>query len=74
MLRPVATEPGTQEYRIHQGIDDPDRFFFYEKYVDRAAVDAHMATTHFRTLLGRLDGLIAQPPEIVLHEEIGSIR
>jgi len=74
LLDPVSTETGTLEYRIHRALDNPGRFFFYEKYTDRSAIDNHMATPHFKALLGKLDGLIAQPPEIILHEEIGSIR
>lgn len=74
LLQPVSTEAGTLEYKIHRAIDNPARFFFYEKYVDRAAIDSHMATPHFQALLGKLEGLIAQPPEIILYDEIGSIR
>lgn len=74
LLPPVSREPGTLEYRIHRAHDRPGYFFFYEKYVDRAAIDHHMATPHFKALLDDLQGLVAQPPEIILHDEIGSIR
>ena len=74
LLDPVSKETDTLEYRIHRALDNPGRFFFYEKYTNRSAIDSHMATPHFKALLVKLDGLIAQPPEIILHEEIGSIR
>ena len=74
LLVPVSKEADTLEYKIHRAIDTPGRFFFYEKYTDRSAIDSHIATPHFKALLSRLDGLIAQPPEIILHEELGSIR
>lgn len=74
LLDPVSKEADTLEYKIHRAIDNPGRFFFYEKYTDRSAIDSHMATPHFKTLLGKLDGLIAQSPEIILYEEVGSIR
>lgn len=74
LVEPVSQEPGTLEYRIHRALDNPGRFFFYEKYTDQAAIDTHMATPHFKELLVKLEGLIAHAPEIVLYEEIASIR
>jgi len=74
VLAPTAKETGTLEYKIHRALENPGRFFFYEKYADREALDTHMATPHFQELLRRLEGVIAQEPDIVLHEEIGAIH
>ena len=74
LLPLVSREPGTIGYRIHRTQDKPGHFFFYEKYIDRAAIDLHMSTPHFKALLDDLQGLIVQPPEIIRHDEIGSIR
>lgn len=74
ILEPVSKEAGTLEYKIHRAIDNPGRFFFYEKYADRSAVDTHMATPHFKDLLVKLDGVSNGETDIVLYQEIGSIR
>ena len=44
-----ANEPGCKLYALHT-TDTPHTYVFMERYVDQAAVDAHRATDHFRTL------------------------
>jgi quinol monooxygenase YgiN len=57
--------PGTPVFCIHEATDDPDSVVFYELHRDEAAFeDADAAAA---ALLGdRLDGLLAQPPEITM--------
>ena len=40
-------EPGCLYYQAQRSLDDPNLFFLYEQYTDRAAYEAHMATPHF---------------------------
>jgi autoinducer 2-degrading protein len=44
----VRDEPGCLRFDVCQLEDDPDRFIFYEIYVDAAGFDAHLETPHFR--------------------------
>lgn len=74
LVEPISKEPGTLEYKIHRAIDNPGRFYFHEKYTNQAAIDVHMATPHFKDLLVKLEGVIAQAPDIVLYEEVASVR
>ncbi len=39
-------EPGCLHYRFYQDIEDPNMFFVYERWIDGAALDAHMQTPH----------------------------
>lgn len=73
MLEPVSKEEGTLEYRFHRALDDAGRFFFFEKYQDRDAIDAHVATPHYQALQGNIADLLAQPMEVALYEELGTI-
>ncbi len=41
-------EPGCRMYVVHRHLADPTRFFVYEQYDDRAALDAHRASPHFQ--------------------------
>lgn len=38
----VRQEAGTLLYTLHQDLDEPRRFFFYEQYSDDAALQQHM--------------------------------
>jgi len=40
-------EPGCRLYFGHQSPANPRRFVFYEKYDDRAALEAHRAAPYF---------------------------
>lgn len=40
----------------------------------QAAIDVHMTTPHFKDLPVKLEGVIAQAPDIVLYEEIASVH
>lgn len=39
-------EPGCLHYRFYQDIEDENTFFVYERWIDGAALDAHMKTPH----------------------------
>lgn len=43
----VLEEPGCVAFEVYRSVDDGRRFLLLEKYVDRAAFDAHRATDHF---------------------------
>jgi quinol monooxygenase YgiN len=44
-----AHEPGCLLYALHRS-ETPNVYVFMERYADQAAVDAHRATDHFRSL------------------------
>lgn len=53
----VRTEPGNIVFDAYRKTEDPDVFFVYEVYADRAAFDAHLASEHsaiFNSKLGPL--------------------
>lgn len=47
MAAPSRAEPGCLFYQAHRSPDDPQVFFLYEQYVDKAGYEAHMASPHF---------------------------
>lgn len=47
LIAPSRAEPGNLVYEPHRDPADPNVFFFYERYADRAAYDAHAASEHF---------------------------
>ncbi len=48
LVGPSRAEPGCLEYQPYRDADDPGVFMIYERYVDRAAYDAHTSSEHFR--------------------------
>jgi len=42
------TEPGCVSYIPHTVEDDPDTVLIYEQYKDRAALEFHRGTEHFK--------------------------
>jgi (4S)-4-hydroxy-5-phosphonooxypentane-2,3-dione isomerase len=43
----VRDEPGCLRFDVLQDSSDPNKFFFYEVYLDEAAVEAHRASAHY---------------------------
>lgn len=59
----AAHEPGNSYYRLFR-TDDVSVYKVLECYDDDAAVDAHRASDHFRTLGAKLGPCLAGAPEI----------
>ena len=66
----VLKDPGTIAYVIHRSIDDPSKFFVYEKYESREALTAHSQTEHFKEFGQATRGMFAGRPEIGLYNEV----
>lgn len=43
-------DPGCLEYRLHRRLDNPDWFFFYEKYENEEALKYHSSAPHFKEM------------------------
>ena len=43
----VALEADCHTFHVCVGEEQPNRFFLYEEYTDRAAFDTHLASAHF---------------------------
>lgn len=63
LIEPTSQEDGFVNYDLHQAVDDPGAFFFYENWESAEHLDAHLATPHlvrFAEIMGDLlddDGL-----------------
>ncbi len=45
---PSRAEPGVLLYQAHRDPENPQVFFFYEQYADKAAYEAHVESDHFK--------------------------
>ena len=60
----VANELGCQFYQIYKG-DEPQTFYFIERYENEAATEAHRASDHFKTIGARMGPFMAGRPDVL---------
>ena len=65
----AANEPGNSYYRLFR-TEETGVYKVMECYDDAAAVEAHRASDHFRTIGGKLGPCVAGAPEI---EKLGAV-
>lgn len=58
LVAPTAQEDGYVNYDLHQGVEDPAVFFFYENWTSPEALDAHLAAPHLEKFVGVMDDLL----------------
>jgi quinol monooxygenase YgiN len=58
LIEPTSREKGYVNYDLHQGIEDPDRFFFYENWESGTDLDAHLDAPHLRDFAARIPELL----------------
>ena len=56
-------EPGCLRFDVIQDRDDRNRFYFYEVYLDEAALEAHRQTPHFKLYFEKSQPWLAAAPE-----------
>lgn len=61
MVEPSLAEPGCLAYRPYVDPDDPGSMAIIEEWVDKAALDFHFTTPHFKRIVAVLDEILAEP-------------
>lgn len=59
VISPSRQEEGCLTYVLHESIDAPGTFVFYEKYRDETALDAHIHSAHYQAYRKRVETLLA---------------
>lgn len=57
----AAKEPGCLGYTLLEVIAEPGRFLTFERWTDKAALDAHMVTPDIKAIVPKLDPVLAKP-------------
>ena len=67
-----AKEPGCLKYVLMEVIAEPGRFLTYERWTNKAALDAHMVTPDIKEIVPKLQPILAKPvSQIFLDERTG---
>jgi quinol monooxygenase YgiN len=62
LVGPSRAEPGCLSYDPCRSLSDPNRLLVLEEWESQAALDAHMATPHFRAFVESVgDGFAGEP-------------
>jgi quinol monooxygenase YgiN len=70
LLPQVANEKGTLLYSLNTNPNDPNAIVVIERYVDKAALNEHSSTPHFKAFSKTLGAVLAAKPEITILQEI----
>ncbi|GAA4641223.1 putative quinol monooxygenase [Gordonia humi] len=61
------TEPGNRTYEFFRGVEAPEHIVILESYDSQAALDAHRASDHFRSIgVGRIIPMLTERAVIEL--------
>lgn len=58
LLAPTRAEEGCIQYDLHESLDEPGRFVFFERWTSREALDQHLKTRHLTEFFGYVDELV----------------
>lgn len=58
LIEPTGTEKGCVNYDLHQSIEDPDRFFFYENWESDDDLTSHLGSPHLQDISARIPELL----------------
>lgn len=64
LVEQTRTEAGCVNYDLHQDVENPLEFTFYENWVDRAAWELHNAMPYLQELGRRAPELFAVPAHV----------
>jgi quinol monooxygenase YgiN len=58
LVHPTSQESGYVNYDLHQGVEDPDAFFFYENWESGEHLDDHLEAPHLTEFAARIPELL----------------
>ena len=58
LIAPTSKEKGWVNYDLHQSIEDPDMFLFYENWAAGEDLDAHLSAPHLVEFAARIPELL----------------
>ncbi len=64
LLAPTRSESGCINYDLHQSVDDPSFFVFYENWINAEALDAHSRSEHIMRFRKMGSDVLVGPPVI----------
>lgn len=70
LVAPTHAEEGCILYALHQGVDDPRRLAFVERWASRQQLEAHLESDHIKQWFARVDELFSDRGDIVVYSPV----
>jgi len=64
LLAPTRSEPGCTRFQLHQALDDPAIFLFYETWRSEEDFERYLVSPHFTAWCLGCEDLLARRPEV----------
>ena len=58
LLAPTRAEAGCIQYDMHDSLEEPGKFIFFERWTTREALDQHLKTPHMTEFFGHVEDLV----------------
>lgn len=58
LIEPTSQEAGYVNYDLHENVENPGQFFFYENWESSEHLDAHLAAPHLVAFAEKMGGLL----------------
>lgn len=68
LIAPTLQEEGCINYDLHQCLQNPAQFMFYENWASKEAHAKHRETPHILSWRAKRAELLAKPPEVTYWE------
>jgi quinol monooxygenase YgiN len=68
LVAETRKEKGVVSYELIRGIDKRDLFVFLEKWESKEALDAHINSKHFKSIIPEIGKLVEGEMQVDLHE------
>lgn len=60
MITPTRHELGCIEYRLHQDIQNPEIFIFYENWESLSCLNQHLESSHYKSYVVAVTNMIEE--------------
>jgi PTH1 family peptidyl-tRNA hydrolase len=70
LIYETRKEEGVVSYELIRGVDNKNLFAFFEKWESKDALDAHMNTEHFKSIVPKMGKFVDGEMQVVIHEVI----
>lgn len=71
LIAPTRQETGCVQYDLHESIEEPGRFVFFERWTTKAALDQHLQTPHLTDFAAAAGDLVDGGMSIRLYRKLG---
>jgi quinol monooxygenase YgiN len=70
LIEPTRNEAGCVQYDLHQCLNEPGRFLFFENWTSDGALAEHLETHHIQEAVTELEPILAEPLKISKYKRL----